>query len=72
MRLSWEHNLEAAIDEFARSVPGFAKPQLKSMSNEVIETQVAMNRRLTHVFTGLYSYPTFLNTHATHSYTRRV
>ena len=31
MRLSWEHNLEAALDEFAESMPGVPKPQLKTM-----------------------------------------
>ncbi len=31
MRLTWEHNLDAALDEFARSLPGVPKPQLKTL-----------------------------------------
>jgi len=31
MRLAWEHNLDAALDEFAQSLPGIPKPQLKTM-----------------------------------------
>ena len=31
MRLTWEHNLDAALDEFARSLPGVPRPQLKAM-----------------------------------------
>ena len=31
MRLTWEHNLDAALDEFAQSLPGVPKPQLKSL-----------------------------------------
>jgi len=31
MRLTWEHNLEAALDEFAKSLPGVPKPQLKEL-----------------------------------------
>lgn len=29
MRLTWEHNLGAALDEFAKSMPGLTKEQLK-------------------------------------------
>ena len=31
MRLTWEHNLDAALDEFARTLPGVPKPHLKSL-----------------------------------------
>ena len=31
MRLTWEHNLDAALDEFAHSLPGVPKPQLKAL-----------------------------------------
>ena len=31
MRLTWEHNLDAALDEFAPSLPGVPKPQLKTL-----------------------------------------
>ena len=31
MRLTWEHNLDAALDEFAQSLPSVPKPQLKTM-----------------------------------------
>ncbi len=31
MRLTWEHNLDAALDEFAQSMPQIPKPQLRSM-----------------------------------------
>ena len=31
MRLAWEHNLDAALDEFAASLPGIPKPKLKTM-----------------------------------------
>ena len=31
MRLAWEHNLEAALDEFAASMPGVPRDHLKSM-----------------------------------------
>ncbi len=31
MRLTWEHNLDTALDEFARTLPGVPKPQLKSL-----------------------------------------
>ncbi|MDE0192212.1 MAG: glutathione S-transferase family protein [Gammaproteobacteria bacterium] len=31
MRLTWEHNLDAALDEFARTLPGVPKPRLKSL-----------------------------------------
>ena len=31
MRLSWENNLDAALDEFSRSMPGVAKPQLQEL-----------------------------------------
>ena len=34
MRLTWEHNLDAALDEFARSLPQVPKPQLKKMIME--------------------------------------
>ncbi|MBB4260533.1 MULTISPECIES: glutathione S-transferase family protein [unclassified Bradyrhizobium] len=30
MRLAWPHNLEAALDEFAQSMPGIPRDQLKS------------------------------------------
>ena len=35
MRLTWEHNLDAALDEFARTLPGVPKPRLKSL---IVET----------------------------------
>ena len=31
MRLTWEHNLDAALDEFARSLPGVPKARLRPM-----------------------------------------
>lgn len=31
MRLTWEHNLDAALDEFARSLPGVPKERLKPL-----------------------------------------
>ena len=31
MRLTWEHNLAAALEEFAQSLPGVPKPQLTSL-----------------------------------------
>lgn len=31
MRLTWENNLEAALDEFAQSLPDIPKPQLKEL-----------------------------------------
>ena len=31
MRLTWEHNLDAALDEFARTLPDVPKPRLKSL-----------------------------------------
>lgn len=31
MRLTWEHNLDAALDEFGRTLPGVPKPRLKSL-----------------------------------------
>lgn len=31
LRLTWEHNLDAALDEFARALPGVPKSRLKSM-----------------------------------------
>ena len=31
MRLTWEHNLDAALEEFARTLPGVPKPRLKSL-----------------------------------------
>ena len=30
-RLAWEHNLESGLDEFATSMPGFPREQLKKM-----------------------------------------
>ena len=31
MRLTWEHNLDAALDEFARTLPGVPKLRLRSL-----------------------------------------
>ena len=31
MRLTWEHNLDAALDEFAKSLPGVPRAQLKTL-----------------------------------------
>ena len=31
MRLTWEHNLEAALDEFSKSLPGVPREQLRPM-----------------------------------------
>ena len=31
VRLSWEHNLEAALDEFTETMPGVPKPQAKEL-----------------------------------------
>ena len=31
IRLSWEHNLEAALDEFAETMPGVPKEQIKEL-----------------------------------------
>ena len=43
MRLTWEHNLDAALDEFAQSLPGVPKPQLKALivqaATQVTEAQ---------------------------------
>ncbi len=43
MRLTWENNLDAALDEFAKTVPGVPKPQLKEMirtaTGEIVTAQ---------------------------------
>ena len=43
MRLSWENNLDAALDEFAKSMPDVPKPQLReiirSASTELVTAQ---------------------------------
>ena len=43
MRLTWEHNLGAALDEFATSLPDVPKPQLKqlilSATTEIVTAQ---------------------------------
>lgn len=43
VRLTWEHNLDAALDEFAATIPGVPKPQLKTMimqrTSELTSTQ---------------------------------
>ncbi len=43
MRLTWENNLDAALDEFAKSLPGMPRPQLKelirSATTEIITAQ---------------------------------
>ncbi len=43
MRLTWEHNLDAALDEFSASLPGIPKEQLKTMilqtAGQLTETQ---------------------------------
>ena len=31
MRLTWEHNLDAALEEFAKTLPGVPKPQLRTL-----------------------------------------
>ena len=31
MRLTWAHNLDAALDEFAQTLPGVPKPRLRSL-----------------------------------------
>ncbi|MEM7020001.1 MAG: glutathione S-transferase family protein [Pseudomonadota bacterium] len=36
MRLSWEHNLESALDEFSQSLPSVPKAQLKKMIVESV------------------------------------
>ncbi|MCY4041901.1 MAG: glutathione S-transferase family protein [Gammaproteobacteria bacterium] len=43
MRLTWENNLEAALDEFAETLPGVPKPQLKELirtaTGEIVTAQ---------------------------------
>ena len=36
MRLTWEHNLEAALDEFAATLPGMPRDQLKALVLESV------------------------------------
>ncbi|MCY4025734.1 MAG: glutathione S-transferase family protein [Acidobacteria bacterium] len=41
MRLTWEHNLDAALDEFARTLPAVPKPQLKTL---IVEATTQLTR----------------------------
>ncbi len=53
MRLTWENNLDAALDEFAKTMPGVPKPQLReiirSVTTEIVTAQGVGRKSCEHV-----------------------